>query len=386
MNPRIPCPRCGKPVDAQARYCEHCHADLAIVAALAEKELSLPGEIQSGVPVTPEILVPRLGEYLVQRGAVNQADLDRALAYQVSQTARGYPTLLGQALRELDLISPEDLDQAVTVQIIQLQNALRQSNRELEARVQERTRELEAAFAKLAELNQLKSNFLANISHELRTPLTHLKGYLELWATGDLGELTRYQVDALEVMRRAEARLERLIEDLIQFALVSRGKLTLQIQPVELAQIVHTAIEQVEMKARAGDVQVRAALPHKLPWVSCDPEKIGWVLIQLLDNAVKFTGRGGSVRIEANLQKTFVTIAVIDTGIGMPEDRLGEIFEPFHQLDGSATRRYGGTGLGLALSNSILSAHETLLRVESMPGVGSRFEFNLPVAHHPMGE
>ncbi len=139
MSFAISCPNCGQPVNFNQRYCDHCSADLAIAAELAEQEMSLPVRLEAGAPVAPEILVPRLGEYLIKNGSLKPSDLELALAYQAQKTASGKPVLLGQALRDLDLISAEVLDQAVTVQIFELQNALRQSNRELEARVEERT-------------------------------------------------------------------------------------------------------------------------------------------------------------------------------------------------------------------------------------------------------
>lgn len=391
MKLNIDCPNCGKAVDVQAaqlRYCPHCQVDLAIAAELAEQEMDLSavsGRLEAGLQVAPEILAPRLGEHLVQMGLLQPAGLERALAYQAERSRAGEPVLLGQALRELGLISHEALDQAVTVQIVNLQKALRQSNRGLEARVEERTRQLEQAYARLAELSQLKANFIANISHELRTPLTHLKGYLELMISGDLGALDTAQSEALQVMKKAQVRLERLIEDLLQFSLVSRGKLTLNSGVVEVAAMLQRARMLVAARTFNAAVVIQEELPVGLPPVLCDAEKITWVLAQLLDNAVKFTPQGGSIKIEAHHAQTFVTIAVKDTGIGIPEDRLEEIFEPFHQLDGSATRRYGGTGLGLALSNQILKAHDTRLRVISAPGAGAHFEFDLP-AHGVLAE
>ncbi len=181
-------------------------------------------------------------------------------------------------------------------------------------------------------------------------------------------------------MQRAEIRLERLIEDLIQFALVSKGMLALNIQPAEVERMLQGVVVQVERKAQTARLYLETELDDDLPMIWCDVEKIGWVLVQMLDNAIKFTHPGGKIKIEAARAETFVTISVTDTGIGIPHERIAEIFEPFHQLDGSSTRRYGGTGLGLALSNQIIKAHDALIKVISTPGIGSRFEFSLPVA------
>ena len=130
--------------------------------------------------LTPEMLVPRLGEALVSAGRISEQDLQAALEYQEQQAAQGRALLLGQALLELHVIDQPGLEQAITEQIIRLRSALQAANRTLERRVRDRTAELQDALKRLSELGELKANFVANVSHELRTPLTHIKGYLEL--------------------------------------------------------------------------------------------------------------------------------------------------------------------------------------------------------------
>ena len=377
MTSLIPCPNCDKSVDPQARTCANCGVDLAISAVLAEREVKLPSQFPDGVPMVPEILVPRIGDYLIEKKYLKPDELDQALAYQKEKAACGESLLLGQALRKLDFIDAETLDQAITVQIAQLHTALSQSNRQLEKRVQERTVELQNALNKLTELNQLKANFIANITHELRTPLTHIKGYLDILAAGGLGPLTPEQSDALEVLLRAEARLESLIEDLIQFSIASRAQLRLNKERVDLGKLIETTVNQSTDKAKRSEVIIGIRVPEKLTFVYCDKEKIGWVIDQFLDNAIKFSPEGGRVVVEANQGDGWVDLAVTDTGIGIPSDRFDEIFEPFHQLDGASTRRYSGTGLGLALCNRIIEAHGAEIKVRSKMGKGSSFEFSL---------
>lgn len=376
MKTSIACPHCGQLVDASARYCKNCGVDLAIAAALAERELQLP----VGLPITPEVLVPRLGDYLVEKGKLTPDQLNRALHYQRQKSEAGYSILIGQALRELNLVDDETLDLAITEQILLLQSALQRANHELEERVQERTRDLRKAIAKLEELNQLKANFIANISHELRTPLTHIKGYLGILAEESLGELNPDQLEAMQAIQRAEGRLEKLIEDLIQFSLASRGELKLNLASINMSGLIGQISQEILLKARSGGVSFTTSLEEGLPAVQCDAEKIGWVIAQLLDNAIKFTPRGGLVKLNAFQRDGYVTITVTDNGIGIPEEKLSEIFEPFHQLDGSTTRRYAGTGLGLALSHRILAAHGVEIVVHSTAGGGSSFSFSLPQA------
>jgi signal transduction histidine kinase len=331
--------------------------------------------------LTPEMLVPRLGEALVRAEHITESHLQEALAYQQEQIQKGKTILLGQALLDLKLIDQSTLDQAVTEQILQLRSALQAANRTLEGRVRERTAELEEALHRLSELGQMKANFVANISHELRTPLTHIKGYLELMVTDSLGPLTDQQRHALQVSQKASDRLENLIEDLIMFSLASRGEMTVRQEPVDIRRLANLAVKNAGQKAEERGVAIQLVAKEQLPMVQGDSEKIMWVLNQLVDNAVKFTPSGGRVMVSLKEESTnTVMVVVTDTGIGIPAHRLQEIFEPFHQLDASSTRKAGGTGLGLSLVRQIVDAHGSLLDVRSVEGKGSTFKFPLLVA------
>jgi len=379
MAIEISCPRCGRPVVPQNRYCEHCGVDLAVAAVLAEQVVMVPEKIPAGAHLAPEALIPRIGESMIEQGLLKADDLQRALTYQKECLEANKPILIGQALLELNLITREELDQVITTRIIRIQNALNESNQQLQQRVEERTRELQKALERLSELNQLKSNFIANISHELRTPLTHIKGYLDLFSDGGLGPVTTAQSEALSVLKRSEGRLERLIEDLIQFSLASRGELSLNLQDAEIDKLIRITVDRSKQRARSQDITLSVMLPDNMPRVRADEDKIGWVLGQLLDNAMKFTPQGGKVAVQALSEDGLITIAVMDTGIGIPPERVQEIFEPFHQLDGDTTRHYAGTGLGLAMVRRIIEAHGSRVKVQSVLGKGSRFEFSLPV-------
>jgi len=332
------------------------------------------------VPLTPEILVPRLGDYLVERGFLTQEDLQAALEYQQELRERGEEVpLLGQLLVKTGRLSQALLDHAVTEYVLQLRSALEESNRQLEERVRQRTAELEHALQKLSELNQLKANFIANISHELRTPLTHLKGYHELLLYGDLGPLTEEQTRALKTMEKAINRLERLIEDLILFATSERGRLPVSIEPIDLCSLCENLAEQMRPRAKEQNLTLTLHCPNNDEplYAYGDWEKIGWVIHQLLDNAIKFTPAGGHITLAVDIMNEHVEVSVADTGIGIPASRIQELFEPFHQLDGSPTRRYGGTGLGLSLAQKIIEAHDSVISVTSELGKGSRFSFVL---------
>lgn len=328
--------------------------------------------------LTPEMLVPRMGEYLITKGLITAQNLQKALDYQQEATARGNPILLGQALIDLNLLERVELDQAVTEQILQLRSALQAANRTLERRVEERTAELQKALERVSELSQLKSNFVSNISHELRTPLTHIKGYIGLLITESLGPVTEEQHHALQVSQHSASKLEALIEDLIMVSLASRGELSLKQEQVDICRLANLAVKSYESRAQERGVSVHAILDEDVPPVQGDSQKIAWALNQLVDNAVKFTPSNGRVTVQIRREsENLVIVSVSDTGIGIPSNRLEDIFEPFHQLDSSTTRRYGGTGLGLSLVRQIIEAHGSMLEVQSVEGHGSTFKFPL---------
>jgi signal transduction histidine kinase len=322
-----------------------------------------------------------MGEYLVQKGLVSAESIQRALAYQQEEIARGNSVLLGQALIELNLISRADLDQAVTEQIIQLRSALQASNRSLERRVEERTAELQKALERVSELSQLKANFISNISHELRTPLTHIKGYIELLVSESLGPLAEEQKHALTVSQQSTIRLETLIDDLIMVSLASRGELSIRQDTVDICRLANLTVKSHGEAAQRRGVRLQAANDENVPFVHADSQKIAWVLGQLVDNGIKFTPSGGSVTVSIKREgDNLVIVSIIDTGIGIPSNRQPDIFEPFHQLDSASTRQYSGTGLGLSLVRQIVEAHGSMIEVQSLEGRGSTFKFPLLAA------
>ena len=381
MPDEFACPRCGGPITTKTPTCPKCGINLTLATIMASEEAFLASQAEtSAAPLTPEVLVPRLGEILLEKNLISQPELQHALDIHRQLAENGKPRLLGQVLVALKLIDQERLDQVITHQIIQLQTALQRANLLLEQRVRERTQELQSALDRLSELNRMKLNFISNISHELRTPLTHMKGYLDLMLEGTFGTLTSEQIDAVRVITHAENRLEQLIEDLIRFSLAVRGEMPLSIKPADLTGLISSAIHQASKQASAKNIDLRASIPKNMPSVDADVEKISWVLKQLIDNGIKFTRSGGQVIVEVEKNNTAVVVSVTDTGIGIPPERLNEIFEPFHQLDSSDTRRYGGTGLGLALVRRIIEAHGSIIKVQSQVDIGSRFEFSLSPA------
>jgi signal transduction histidine kinase len=379
--PDLRCPNCLAAIASDAGACPACGADIQLMTFLADGALRerLAAGRGAPLPVSTEQLVPRLGEYLVQLGYITLEQLRAALAEQARATGDAPRRLIGQTLIDLNYLTPRDLDSAIAQRLLELQASLVEANRSLERRVTERTQALEAALARLTELNQLKANFIANVSHELRTPLTHIKGYNTLLSDETLGPVTGEQREALSVTAGAVNRLEGLVNDLISYAAAARGELTLNLRPVSVAMIVLQILERSQAKADRQQVTLIHALAPELPLVIADEEKLYWTLLQLVDNGIKFTPEGGQVTVTAEAEPPQVRLSVGDTGIGIPANQLDDIFEPFRQLDGSSTRRYGGTGLGLALVRRILDAHGCTLQVASVEGQGSAFSFTLPI-------
>ena len=374
------CPQCGTRLPPDSRTCPHCGVDLFLLALLAERAYIEGFPDTAPMRRTPESLVPRIGEYLIEQGVLNEDQLAQALARQKQVAASGQQRLLGQTLIEMGLVDRETLDRAITRQIIELHAALQEANRTLERRVSERTAELRRALERLTELNQIKANLISNVSHELRTPLAHILGYVELLEEGQLGVLNEEQNKAVSVIHRGSDRLGRLIEDLIEFSTASRSGVVLKLQAVELPALMRSVIERSTAKAEKAGVRLGLTIPPDLRSVQADSEKLGWTLFQLMDNGIKFTPDGGEVILGGEREGSLVRLKVADTGIGIPPERVEEIFEPLHQLDGSPTRRYGGTGLGLALVKLIVAAHGSQVHVESEPGRGTTLSFLLPAA------
>ncbi len=342
------------------------------------QELVAPQAFRTG-PLSPEVLVPRLGDSLIEKGLLKPEELKQALAHQKARGQQGTRILLGQALVELGLIDRTKLDAAVTEQISHLQEALRQSNLFLEERVRERTIELQEALDKLTELNSLKNDFISNVSHELRTPLAHMVGYIDLLSIEALGPITEEQRSAVDVLEKSYKRLGSLIDNLLFLSFDTTESLHLEPAPTLVQGLFEQVVEQYQAKATSEQITLSQEAPANLPATQADGNKLEWALGQLVENGLKFNQKGGRVHLSASLDGKRVQVAVADTGVGIPPEKLGEIFEPFHQLDGSTTRKQGGAGIGLTLTKRIIEGHGSKLKVDSLVGKGTRFSFSLPL-------
>ncbi len=252
-----------------------------------------------------------------------------------------------------------------------------------EEEIRRQAEELAIALAQLQELDRLKSEFMQNISHELRTPLALIWGYAELLTDGTLGELDPEQRGPIESITWHTRRLIDLVEDIV-LVLAKETRAPDQ-EPVALDKLVRAAVRDFQLIAEQAELTLRAEIVPDLPPVYGTPAYLRRVLDNLINNAIKFTPAGGSVTVrlwqqESTLQgNAAIVLQVADSGIGIAPDQQAHIFDRFYQIDGSAKRKYGGVGLGLALVREIIEAHDGQVIVDSQEGKGSTFTITLPL-------
>jgi signal transduction histidine kinase len=242
------------------------------------------------------------------------------------------------------------------------------------------TEELRRMNDDLTHLDELKSDFLATMSHELRTPLTSIIGYSDMMLSGMTGELNDKQANFLEsILKNGEALLN-LINDILDLTKIEAGRLELNIEPVDLRAALLSVLPVVKPRAADKRIKISTFLPTDLPSVAADPAKFGQVLLNLLTNAIKYTHENGSVSVEARPKGDVVEIWVTDTGIGISKEDQDRIFQRFTQVDSSASRTQGGTGLGLTIVRELVELHGGEIRVQSKLGKGSSFIFTMPIS------
>ncbi|OAT81786.1 two-component system histidine kinase PnpS [Desulfotomaculum copahuensis] len=226
-------------------------------------------------------------------------------------------------------------------------------------------------------LDDMRSEFVANVSHELRTPLTSIRGFLETLLDGALDdrETARH---FLEIMSAETERLTRLIDDLLDLSKIEERRVVHRWQPVDMIDVISRVLSMFRPQAREKNITLLSRLPSGLPVVQGDPDMLAQVLINLVDNALKYTPGGGQVTVSAAAADGRLEVSVADTGVGIPAESLPRIFERFYRVDKARSRELGGIGIGLAIVKHIIRAHGGKIQVESTPGRGSVFSFTLP--------
>jgi signal transduction histidine kinase len=241
--------------------------------------------------------------------------------------------------------------------------------------LEEERKKLQVAYQELKTLEETKSNIVSNVSHELRTPITIASTAFEL-AMEEEDRETRNRL--LAMGKRALMRQNRIVEDLIEVARGQKRELKLFMEKLNVADVVAIAAGEIKSQAREKGIGLEVRVPDIL--VMADFQETKHLLQNLLDNAVKFTDKGGHVKVTGRVEGDVAILCVEDTGIGIPAELHERIFDRLYQVDASATRRFGGTGMGLAVAKEIAEAQGGRIWVDSEPGKGSRFYFTLPLA------
>lgn len=250
-------------------------------------------------------------------------------------------------------------------------------NQELEHKVEQRTREVQAQAAKIAELHQQKDQLLGMVAHDLRTPLTGLLGFAEV-ALVDLETGGPVKED-LEVIRTTALEMNELLSDLLDVAKFEAGKIRLNPQEVDLAAVLAEGRRRYDLWAQAKGISFRLALRGPLPRARVDARRVQQVLNNLVSNAVKFSSKGGAITLSAREVDGEIQVSVTDTGQGIDASEVDKIFGQFEQASAQATAGERGSGLGLAIAKKLVELHGGRIWVESKKGVGSKFTFTLPL-------
>ncbi len=233
---------------------------------------------------------------------------------------------------------------------------------------------------RLQEVDRLKSNLVSAVSHELRTPLTSIVGYAEFLEDELAGPLTPGQVEQVHMIQAGARTLQRLVDDLLDFARMESGQFRLERDDADLAAKVGEVVAAARPMAIEAGVELSLAAPPTAVTVSMDAQRIGQVIANLINNALKFTPAGGRVTLTVRVEGGVALVEVADTGVGIAAEHLPFLFDRFYQVDAGLTRSKGGAGLGLAICRAIVEAHGGQVGVITEPGSGSRFYFTLPLA------
>jgi two-component system cell cycle sensor histidine kinase PleC len=260
-----------------------------------------------------------------------------------------------------------------------------QSLKRSEAQAADLAAKYEAEKIRAEGANKAKSEFLANMSHELRTPLNAINGFSEIMVGEMFGAMgdKRYKEYAQDILSSGQ-HLLALINDILDMSKIEAGKMNLRFEPMQLADVVEDSVRLMRNRADAGGLTLEAELPP-LPEIEADYRAIKQVILNLLSNALKFTPAGGHVQVGADMRRDGgedrVRLTVRDTGIGISPEDLERLARPFEQIENQHSKTQQGTGLGLALTKSLVELHQGLLELTSEPGVGTVASVTLPMRH-----
>jgi two-component system phosphate regulon sensor histidine kinase PhoR len=231
---------------------------------------------------------------------------------------------------------------------------------------------------RLKKLEKIRIDFVANVTHEIRTPLTAIIGYLETIKAGAINNINETKKFIDIILKQAE-RLNRLVEDLLTISNVELDEIILNFESVSLNAAITNVISLVEAKAKLKKITIYNKVRENLPPIRADKDRLTQILVNILDNAVKFTPESGKVIIAADETDAYSVVSIIDTGIGVPKDEIQRLGERFYRVDKTRSRDLGGTGLGLSIVKHLMIAHGGRMEIESQLGRGTKVSLFFPV-------
>ncbi len=318
-----------------------------------------------------EVYVPDLGER--SNGEWHPMDSLFVPLWTRDQHLIGYLSV--DDPRDRKVPGPETIE---TLEIFANQAVTAIENARLYGSLEERIMELHEATRRLKELNEIKSNFVATVSHELRTPLTSIRAYAETLSR-DLGSTPpETELEFLRIIEQESERLTRIVDNMLELSQLESGKVRMTKDNVDVNGIVKHVGQILSPTTEKRSIDLELRLGSEPVTIFADEGMLQQLLVNLVNNAIKFTPDGGRVGVSVDDGGSAVEIVVEDNGIGIPQSELDRIFEGFYQVDSSATRRYGGVGLGLAIVNNIVEWHDGRIWVDSKEGEGTRFTVSLP--------
>ena len=294
-----------------------------------------------------------------------------ASAWSISELALTRIELARKSLRQIRKHRFERLDVMAAEGGDELNGLIRQVDRTGQV--------VEREFTEMKRLENYRRDFIGNVSHELKTPIFAIRGFAETLLGGALEDEAVSRKFLSKIERNAN-RLGALAQDLSDISRLEMGQRAMQFQPFSLKRLVSDVLESTDALATSRNVRVSVSVSRSLPAVIGDSSQLRQVVMNLLVNAIKYSDDGGKVRIKARTRKDErIRITVSDNGIGIEQEHIDRLTERFFRVDKSRSRSAGGTGLGLSIVKHILAAHEQVLQIESKPGVGSKFSFDLPI-------
>jgi two-component system phosphate regulon sensor histidine kinase PhoR len=234
-------------------------------------------------------------------------------------------------------------------------------------------------MTRLKRLEKMREELVANVTHEIKTPLTAIIGFIETLQDGALEEPLTAKTFLNTIAENAR-RLNRLVDDLLTLSNIELGEMTLRLEGVTVSDVVAHVLPVFESKAKEKNLKIDNIFPEDLSPIHADRDRLAQILMNILDNAVKYTPEGGHVAISAHeADKDYVVIQVMDTGIGIPKSEIPRLGERFYRVDKTRSRELGGTGLGLSIVKHLMKAHKGKIEIESKMGVGTTVSLYFPL-------